>query len=800
MRTLLPFLSYLGSITIIIVLTLRWARFENILNWIFLPDTKKTESQDEKLFPNMIKEIFITLLENWYVLFFMAFVIIVVLKTEVGYDMIQSFLESKHIICELSVLTFLLVIMSLAIWVIPFWLVDEKKYPGIGEPKFITKTILITFLSLMPYGIIGTAFMVHSANYSGFFESSPLGIYSLLTIIFLIIQKLGRERFLTGIKWLEGKLAHIVIWRKIKNNYWKLIFYNILFHSIFILFCLLISILFSSGFDNVENKKIFMAIYPLISGLITFHLLYSVPQLADGKGSFKQYFTDGTLGKNTDYFKVFLDKSNKESSKCFFLFIFGILALIVLFFYFSPNLSWINTLYIIIPLFGLNIVIVNYLRNLFRARRLLYKVIGLIGIIGFLALPFIPVKEQFNIDLLTIDKTECEESGTLEEELLDRANAILRNETTIYIVCGMGGGSRAGYVIGRVLDTLESEYPHFYEKTLFYSTVSGSSPGVYHYLKGREIDDVKARTEFFKDIYNMNYNSSGVFSLFTGDNLDALLGFVINVPLRKFLKFDQYYNRNERIKYEYNSAMKASLVKNNKDQGVRKKDDKRRTYVTDRFVEFFHEKDSQTIPIQLINSFEVNSGKRAILSPFKIKAPDSIFPNVILPLQDVTTTKDCCLKDIYYYDAVNLSELFPFLSAAAIIDKNEKKQYVDGGYYDNNGLTTALDVYHYFEKHYPDIAKRIRILLIKNSTQKYEEGGVALQLFAPLVGLKNAPFTGHANYLSDHAKLLLDKDRFKIIEFNEQEYNVSLTRALTEKQIDSIDHWIVNHFSKKLDL
>jgi hypothetical protein len=209
--------------------------------------------------------------------------------------------------------------------------------------------------------------------------------------------------------------------------------------------------------------------------------------------------------------------------------------------------------------------------------------------------------------------------------------------------------------------------------------------------------------------------------------------------------------------------------------------------VPDHFKEYYAvHKDS--IPIQLINSFEINAGQRSVLSPFAARDPH-FFINAILPLQDTLYDANPANKDIQYREAVNLSELFPIVSAASHIGKKSKAQFVDGGYYENYGLATALDVY-FFLKSLPMNIARVKIILIKNSVQEPSVPGENLQLLAPLVGALHSPFTGHANHILEETKRVMDSSHLFVITFNADSMKVPLTRSFTRSHIDSMNVFI----------
>jgi hypothetical protein len=88
-------------------------------------------------------------------------------------------------------------------------------------------------------------------------------------------------------------------------------------------------------------------------------------------------------------------------------------------------------------------------------------------------------------------------------------------------------------------------------------------------------------------------------------------------------------------------------------------------------------------------------------------------------------------------------------------------------------------------------SKRLKIILIKNSNQEPVDSGHQAQLLAPLVGVMQSPFTGHANTILAEAKRdLTDSNHIKTISFNAEAKKVPLTRSLTERHIDWMETFI----------
>ena len=109
-------------------------------------------------------------------------------------------------------------------------------------------------------------------------------------------------------------------------------------------------------------------------------------------------------------------------------------------------------------------------------------------------------------------------------------------------------------------------------------------------------------------------------------------------------------------------------------------------------------------PALLINMTESDSGRRVVVSPFSIGDTWEVLQ---FPLRDRWTDnprRRCHGREISLSTAVGLSARFPWLTPAgslttdcAPFGKPSKSRLVDGGYFDNSGVETAIDVINRIE-------------------------------------------------------------------------------------------------------
>jgi predicted chitinase len=106
---------------------------------------------------------------------------------------------------------------------------------------------------------------------------------------------------------------------------------------------------------------------------------------------------------------------------------------------------------------------------------------------------------------------------------------------------------------------------------------------------------------------------------------------------------------------------------------------------------------SGSMPALLVNATDAASGRRFVISPFRVAAPpaqgqkpamlDYQFWNNDLPEPDRA-------RDIRLSTAALVSARFPWVTPAATVayGKSDRIRLVDGGYVDNSGVETALDL------------------------------------------------------------------------------------------------------------
>jgi hypothetical protein len=721
---------------------------------------------------------------NWYSILMLVLLWVILIKIDVGVATIESYVENlkafsiETIFMSLFMLFGCVFVFSMSIWMIPVFLYSRNRALGLRHrlASFYVGTKILSVMAITPFGVVSNAFL--NSAFPELFETSWKYVVTNICII-LVFAFVGFvfhkvNQVLAG---FFGKILNLLPVKK---------------YIRVIMLALIVQVTVAAStavlIYYMKNYAATIAcIYMFISSAFVFRILFSSAGLSAPGATHADLLT---------WLMRFIARNNRRENKLVYRSIFVIAVLWNMYYYFLPSLTETNSLYIIFSIFSLIVIYADFFRNLYQTEKWFYKTVSLAAFAVLLVSPALTPKKQFKINLPVLKsevKAVADSARSLEKALTERIAAIDQRdpESPIYIICGMGGGSRAGFFTSAVLNEIDTLVPLVWDQTLCFSTISGSSPGVYHYFKIRKFP-YQRKKEILRKIYQRNYNSAGVYGLLLGDPIEALFGKIATIPKELVLDTtatEGYFDRNYRLRLEYQTAFYTALTDTSSaanDQASLaryfKYSNSRQRSPNDNFRSFFTANYSSELPIHLINTFEVGSGRRTILSPFFLADP-SFFPNALLPLQDTLFARDIAQRDIVYRDATNLSELFPFVSAVSNIGEAQF-QFADGGNFENYGLATGLVVAEFLISKKVVEKSRIKIILIKNSEQTTPTPASKGQLLAPVIGALNAPFTGHANHVAQVAAKTFGRS-FHIIEFeaSKKESKVPLTRALSEQHI-----------------
>ncbi len=363
-----------------------------------------------------------------------------------------------------------------------------------------------------------------------------------------------------------------------------------------------------------------------------------------------------------------------------------------------------------------------------------------------------------------------------EDRYRELRGKIIRNQTgdpyPIILVSGEGGGSRAGLWFSQNLINFDYETRGKFRNHIFsVSTVSGSSVGLstifsfWDKTRDSEVID-SSWLKLPEEIYSNNYIGSSIRGLLLTDFYKSV------IPGR------WSNDRNNTLQNEEATTTARAILKvqgderykahNLPDSLLTLKKDLMYYFYDNRFGDIRYRRNT---PITLINTTRSNDGRRGIFS--SIRLSDRYFNDAIdvagYLYEDMICTDDDVLqcrglnKPISLGQACNTSELFPLFSAPVYIDS--LGSFVDGGYHENSGLKSTLDIYHQLSyrlsKDSLDGQYKIYIMYLKNGSGEkklYKKMNSELTILQPLNALFNQPFAGSASYFEERAKFISTSD------------------------------------------
>jgi hypothetical protein len=283
----------------------------------------------------------------------------------------------------------------------------------------------------------------------------------------------------------------------------------------------------------------------------------------------------------------------------------------------------------------------------------------------------------------------------------------------LFIVATEGGGIRAGYWTGTVLGMLEDEaarqhLPDFAEHVFAISAVSGGSLGAAAFDAALADGPTGPITPRLQKLLSEDYLGPPLAAMLYPDLLQRLLP------------------------YPFASLDRGIWLEKSWEQGGR------RDLGNDRFAHNFndlwtqHDPKVGYLPALFLNGTSVESGQRVIASNFRIdhRFLDGIDASVKVAVGDAA---NC---DVPLSTAAHGSARFTYVSPAGRFA--DGTHIVDGGYFENSGSTTALEILRSVEG---NIARenmhdvRPYIIMISNNPLSEPSGGRNLQSTAPATKL-----------------------------------------------------------------
>jgi hypothetical protein len=293
----------------------------------------------------------------------------------------------------------------------------------------------------------------------------------------------------------------------------------------------------------------------------------------------------------------------------------------------------------------------------------------------------------------------------------------------LFVVAAEGGGIRAAYWTANVLTAIQDRNPCFADQLFALSGVSGGSLGSAVFTAqladqratpatGRCTTQTSQLRDQAKAILGEDFLAPAVAATLYPDLVQRIVPFAIP-------RFD----RARALETAWERAW-------------------RRRAGNDRFAEPFdnlwEHSEARWLPRLLLNGTWVETGKRLITSDLRVQPRNGTDPVEFADVEDTHRFYDT--RALPLSAAVHLSARFTYVSPAGSIERGGKVygRVVDGGYFENSGTTTALEVIKTIDLMADRDAqwKRVRpyVILISNDP---------LDLTQPAVRLDNARHRAH---------------------------------------------------------
>jgi len=334
----------------------------------------------------------------------------------------------------------------------------------------------------------------------------------------------------------------------------------------------------------------------------------------------------------------------------------------------------------------------------------------------------------------------------------------------VYIVAAEGGGMYAALHSATVLSRLQDICPAFFQHVFAISSVSGGSLGssVFTALVNEQLANFQPPATDGPDcvlpavkrvggneITELAWNKTGLESkvrtFFQSDLLSPVVGsflfpdFLQRMWPRRIPGFARAVALETAIEDTWQSVDKSGQ-------------NPFRSHFLDAW------KSQGAAPALILNATDVGSGERVIISPFRIDGPAELlhFPIWSSIRQEVKPPKD--RADIALSTAVVLSARFPWLTPAGSInarairgvrDRQDREpnlqskpvimQIVDGGYVENSGVATALDLVSELKTTLASANGgddvELHVIVITSDFQKQDQNGQVGDLATPIAAL-----------------------------------------------------------------
>nr|MBX2855835.1 hypothetical protein [Paracoccaceae bacterium] len=328
----------------------------------------------------------------------------------------------------------------------------------------------------------------------------------------------------------------------------------------------------------------------------------------------------------------------------------------------------------------------------------------------------------------------------------------------VYMVAAQGGGLYAAYQSALFLSRIQDACPNFAPHIFGLSGVSGGAVGTtvftslaMRYALNREPQDLEANPCGATSLGQENSLESKARDILSQDFLSPLVAAML------FPDFTARFSPTPIPPFDRARALEGAF-----EHAWRRTGDARVSPLTEGLMTYW--RPGGAAPALFVNTTEAGNGLRMILSPIHDLGPElrSYAKEAARP-GDVEATDYGLLSVPQYREANNntpydmplstamiLSARFPYITPAGSldlmqeIDRDQPKQrvktrLVDGGYFENSGIATAVDVIRQLEEDLENLNVDLRLIVFDLTQDQYREPNHSLgELLSPIQAILSA--------------------------------------------------------------
>jgi hypothetical protein len=269
-----------------------------------------------------------------------------------------------------------------------------------------------------------------------------------------------------------------------------------------------------------------------------------------------------------------------------------------------------------------------------------------------------------------IKRTENLQSAYENWKALNQADDP-QQEAPLVLVATAGGGLRAAYWTALTLGELERKQkelgkPAFHQKVFAISGVSGGSVGAMFYVAALNARPESLAMDMLYDTVGQDYLAPTISSMLFGDLLQRFIFYPLLPDRARALEqgWEDQFNKHFPVAGDKEGQMQKG------------------------FTTFWNRQDSKDwLPLLYINGTHEETGQRIITTPVKMEK--QVFTDAI---DFFELNKG---REIRASTAAHNSARFSYVSPAGTLKAGEefKGHIIDGGYFENNGAETLLEIY-----------------------------------------------------------------------------------------------------------